>query len=141
MTVDEHAADPLAAFATVDVDRERRQGVAELVDGPGKTATQISAIVTDLLIRCRGPVLVTRVEPDVAEPVIAGVASGEGSYSAAGRLLCWRPAAPGPVRVAVVTAGIETMTWRTSICPTPTEIEPSPVTVWIRARPSSAPCG
>lgn len=105
MTVDGRVADPLATFATVDIDRERRQGVAEIVYGPGKTGDQISAIVADLLTRCRGPVLVTRVEPDVAEEVLAAVGSSAGSYSAAGRLLCWRPAGPGPVRVAVVTAG------------------------------------
>ena len=96
---------PLTEFATLDLDRERRQGVPEIVYGPGKTATQISAIATDLLRRCQGPVLVTRVEPEVAERVLTDVGTSPGRYSAAARLLCWRPAEPGPMQVAVVTAG------------------------------------
>lgn len=104
MSADEAVA-PLADFATLDIDRERRQGVPEIVYGPGKTAAQISTIVTDLLARCSGPVLVTRIEPHVARQVTAEVDAPESCFSAAGRLLSWRPAAPGPVPVAIVTAG------------------------------------
>lgn len=47
-------------FATVDVDRERRQGLPEVVFGPGKTAAQIVAIVGELLSHSTGAVLVTQ---------------------------------------------------------------------------------
>jgi NCAIR mutase (PurE)-related protein len=105
MSAEGSSPQSLAEFATVDIDRERRQGVPEIAYGPGKTPAQISAIVRDLLTRCEGPVLVTRVEPDVAARVMAEIPAPEGDYSIAGRLLCWRPALPGSVQVAVVTAG------------------------------------
>jgi hypothetical protein len=95
--------DPAAelGFATVDLDRERRQGVAEAVYAPGKQPAEIRAIVTTLLDRSAGPVLVTRLDARVA----AGLAALGGEYDAAARLLAWRPAPPGRHRVAVVTAG------------------------------------
>ncbi|WP_432824618.1 nickel pincer cofactor biosynthesis protein LarB [Dactylosporangium sp. CA-092794] len=92
-------------FATVDVDRERRQGVAEIIYGPGKTAAQITAIAAALLASASGPVLATRVGAEAAAEVLAGLPGG--AYDPGARLLCWRPAAPGlrPFRVAIVTAG------------------------------------
>jgi NCAIR mutase (PurE)-related protein len=90
-------------FATLDVDRERRQGLPEVVFAPGKTAAQIVAIVGELLAHSTGAVLVTRVAPDVAETVSAGVLGGR--YDEGAQLLSWRPADPGPLTVAVVTAG------------------------------------
>jgi NCAIR mutase (PurE)-related protein len=89
-------------FATVDVDRERRQGLPEVVYGPGKTPDQILGIVTTLLDGSSGPVLVTRVEPAVAVAVQASVG---GEYVAQARLLQWRAAEPLALRLAVVTAG------------------------------------
>jgi pyridinium-3,5-biscarboxylic acid mononucleotide synthase len=95
--------DPAAelGFATVDLDRERRQGVAEVVYAPGKHPAEIRSIVSTLLGRSAGPVLATRVEPGVA----AELADLGGRYESAARLLSWRPAPPGRHHVAVVTAG------------------------------------
>lgn len=94
-------------FATVDVDREQRQGLPEVVYGPGKSAAEIASIVSVLLERSAGPVLVTRVDPGEAELVRASL--GSGSYDGAARLLVWRPSSADTAlrvwRVAVVTAG------------------------------------
>ncbi len=101
-------------FATVDLDRPRRQGLPEVVYAPGKQPAEIAAIVTALLDRTSGPVLVTRLEAGPAAEVAAELARagprgpaehGPGSYDARARLLCWRPAPPDGWRVAVVTAG------------------------------------
>ena len=90
-------------FARVDVDREARQGLPEVIYGPGKTATQIATIAEQLLQSNVGPVLATRVGAADAASVLAQV--GTGSYEAAARLLSWRPAAPAAFTIAVVTAG------------------------------------
>ena len=97
-------------FATVDLDRQRRQGLPEVIYAPGKRPAEIAAIAAALLARTSGPVLVTRLEPGAAAQVSADVAAagaehGPGDYNAPARLLCWRPAPPGGCRVAVVTAG------------------------------------
>ena len=119
-------------FATVDLDRLRRQGLPEVIYAPGKQPAEIAGIAATLLARSAGPVLVTRLEPRDAEVVLAEVAAGiaatadetdttsatdpadaadttgahiAGCYDAAARLLCWRPATQGGCRVAVVTAG------------------------------------
>lgn len=88
-------------YARVDTDRESRQGLPEVVYGPGKRSAEISGIVAELLERSTGPVLVTRVEPEVA----AQVTVPGGDYDETARLLVWRPAAPGSFRVCVTTAG------------------------------------
>lgn len=90
-------------FARLDLDREHRQGLPEVVYGPGKTADQIAAIVTALLANNTGPVLATRVEPDVARAVLDEVPGGRHDTDA--RLLAWRPAEAGDFRVAVAAAG------------------------------------
>jgi NCAIR mutase (PurE)-related protein len=94
-------------FATLDLDRERRQGLPEVVFAPGKTAGQIAAIVRELLAGTTGPVLVTRVEADTARAVLVETADAvaPGRFDESARLLCWRPAPPGPASVVVVTAG------------------------------------
>jgi pyridinium-3,5-biscarboxylic acid mononucleotide synthase len=110
-------ADPPAlplGFATVDLDRTRRQGLPEVVYAPGKQPAEIAAIAAALLDRTSGPVLVTRLESGAAAEVAAELAGagsrgadehGPGSYDARARLLCWRPAPPDGWRLAVVTAG------------------------------------
>jgi NCAIR mutase (PurE)-related protein len=90
-------------FATVDLDRERRQGLAEVVYGPGKTAGEIAAIVGVLLERSDGPVLVTRLDPDVASTLHELQVGG--SYDQAARLSCWRPAQASTFTIALLTAG------------------------------------
>ncbi|MGP4021406.1 nickel pincer cofactor biosynthesis protein LarB [Saccharopolyspora sp. 5N708] len=88
-------------YARVDTDRESRQGLPEVVYAPGKQPAEISGIVTELLSRSAGPVLVTRVEADVA----AAVEVSGGTYHETARLLVWRPAPPGSLRVCITTAG------------------------------------
>jgi NCAIR mutase (PurE)-related protein len=92
-------------FAVVDVDRERRQGLAEVVYAPGKTVQQISAIAATLLGRQTGPVLVSRI--DVAAAAEVGRVVRGWTYHADARLLVWRALRPkrDAIRVAVVAAG------------------------------------
>ncbi|HET6707049.1 nickel pincer cofactor biosynthesis protein LarB [Amycolatopsis sp.] len=90
-------------FARVDLDREHRQGLPEVVYGPGKTAAQIAAIVRTLLAHNTGPVLATRVEAEAAHAVLAEVPGGR--YSPGARLLVWRPASTTAFTVAVAAAG------------------------------------
>ena len=93
-------------FAQVDLDRERRQGVPEVIYGAGKTAGQIVAIAGALRGRGQSPVLVTRLDAEKARAVAEGL--GEGfSYFAEARLGRLGPArAPDGIgRVAVVCAG------------------------------------
>jgi NCAIR mutase (PurE)-related protein len=90
-------------FATLDLDRERRQGLPEIVYGPGKTPSQVIAIARELLAHNTGPVLVTRVSSDDAAAVLADVP--DGTHDADARLLVWRPAPSREFSVVVVTAG------------------------------------
>lgn len=110
-------------YARLDLAREARQGLPEVVYGPGKTVEQISGIVTGLLEHNTGPVLVTRIEAETAEAVMArldpgvhdeetrgpgpydGQPHGPGTYDAEARLLYWRPSPAGDFRVTVVAAG------------------------------------
>jgi pyridinium-3,5-biscarboxylic acid mononucleotide synthase len=90
-------------FARVDLGREARQGLPEVVYGTGKTPAQIRGITRELLARNTGPVLVTRLDPDTAEAVRS---SGDGArYDPEARLLTWRSATTGPFTVTVVSAG------------------------------------
>ncbi|GEL20147.1 nickel pincer cofactor biosynthesis protein LarB [Pseudonocardia asaccharolytica] len=90
-------------YARPDTDREARQGLPEVVYGPGKTVAQIAGVVTSLLQANTGPVLATRIEPEDARAALAAVPDGD--YDAPGRLLVWRRAAPRGYRLAVVSAG------------------------------------
>lgn len=93
-------------WARPDTDREARQGVPEVVFGPGKSAVQIAGVVRSLLAANSGPVLVTRVEPPVAAQVLDQLADQAGGrYDPEARLLAWRPAAPRGFALAVVSAG------------------------------------
>ena len=53
-------------FARVDHHRNLRQGLAEVVYGPGKTPDQCAAIVKELLDQPGGPVLLTRASAEQA---------------------------------------------------------------------------
>ncbi|MBY6413154.1 nickel pincer cofactor biosynthesis protein LarB [Rhodococcus sp. BP-252] len=88
---------------TVDLDRERRQGLPEVVYGPGKTDVEIVRIVELLLQNNSGPVLVTRVSADTA--AVVGDAVPGSTYDTVGRVLAWRSAAPEAFTLGVVTAG------------------------------------
>ncbi|CAN5209858.1 nickel pincer cofactor biosynthesis protein LarB [soil metagenome] len=88
-------------FARVDHHRALRQGVAEAVFAPGKTAQQCAAIVTELLSVPGGPVILTRATPDQIAAV--GAAAPDGIVT--GSTVVWRPAASREDAVAVVSAG------------------------------------
>lgn len=90
-------------YARPDTDREARLGLPEVVYGPGKTVEQIVGVARSLLAGNAGPVLVTRVDAEVAAAVAEAVPGG--SHDPAARLLVWRPAQPRPFQVVVVSAG------------------------------------
>jgi len=88
-------------FARVDHHRALRQGRAEAVYGPGKTPEQCAAIVAELLDAGAGPVLLTRAGDEQAAEAMARNPGGERT----GSTVVWRPGAPRPERVLVITAG------------------------------------
>jgi NCAIR mutase (PurE)-related protein len=61
-------------YAKVDHHRELRQGVPEVIYGAGKTAEQIIGIATAMLDKGQRLILITRLAPDIAEHVGAGMA-------------------------------------------------------------------
>jgi NCAIR mutase (PurE)-related protein len=93
------------AGARVDTHRALRAGLPEVVFAPGKRVDQIVDIVG--VLRGAGQdVLVTRVEPEVAPPVLEGLPDGH--YDAESRTLWFGPVeieVRGKGRVAVVSAG------------------------------------
>ncbi len=97
-------------FARVDHHRSLRQGLAEAVYGPGKTAEQCAAIVVELLDNGTGPVLLTRAGAgQVKAAAAAAEAAGHGHATATGTdalaTVAWRPAAARTGDIVVVTAG------------------------------------
>ena len=86
-------------FARLDLGREQRQGLAEVVYAPGKNREHIAGIVRGLLDHNTGPVLVTRVDAGTADAIRARIG---GDYDPEARLLSWRPAPPGGFTVTVV---------------------------------------
>jgi len=88
-------------FARVDHHRALRQGAAEAVYAPGKTAEQCAAIVTELLAQPGGPVVLTRADK---EQVAAATATNLGATVTA-TTVTWRHADPRDLTVVVVTAG------------------------------------
>ncbi len=88
-------------FARVDHHRRLRQGLAEVVYGPGKTPEQGAAIVGELLKQPDGPVLLTRASGEQAAAALALNPGGE-RY---GATVVWRPAPPRPERVVLASAG------------------------------------
>jgi pyridinium-3,5-biscarboxylic acid mononucleotide synthase len=56
-------------FARLDLRREERQGIAEVIYAPGKTREQSTTIVHGLLSHNTGPVLLTRVEAETADAI------------------------------------------------------------------------
>ena len=88
-------------FARVDHHRSLRQGLAEVVYGPGKTAHQCAAIVRELLDQPGGPVMLTRASAEQAAAALA--LNPEGEYY--DTTVVWRPAPPRPERVVLAAAG------------------------------------
>lgn len=94
--------------AKVDHHRFLRQGLAEAVYGPGKTAQQCADVVAELLKESDGgPVLLTRATEDQlkAARAVAPGAKIAGSSAKGCWTATWRPAAVRTESVAVVTAG------------------------------------
>ena len=91
-------------FAHLDLDRQRRRGVPEVVYGPGKSPEQIAAILERLNAAGQNG-CATRVPPEVAEPLLAALPGAV--YHAVARVVT-RDIKPLPRRrgrVAVVCAG------------------------------------
>lgn len=89
-------------YAVVDSHRHLRQGVPEVVYGPGKSAGHCVGIVGELLASGDGPVLLTRAAPEQINAVTAAHPGAEVS----GCTVVWRPASVGEREaVVVVTAG------------------------------------
>jgi len=100
-------------FARIDHHRQLRQGMAETVYAPGKSAEQCAAIVAELLAQPgSAPVLLSRADTDQRDAALAtndgGRAVVAGGGDPLGRTLStvvWRPAPARSERVAVVCAG------------------------------------
>jgi pyridinium-3,5-biscarboxylic acid mononucleotide synthase len=92
-------------FARVDHHRALRQRVPEAVYGPGKTAAQCAALVTEL--RSFGsPVVLTRADEDQVSAATAAESGGAVTSHAPGwSTVVWDPAPRSPARVLLVTAG------------------------------------
>jgi NCAIR mutase (PurE)-related protein len=90
-------------FAKVDHHRTLRQGLAEAVYGPGKTAEQCAAIVEELLATPgKSPVLLTRVDEAQAAESLTRNPGGQ-RY---GDTVVWRPVAEDRFeKVVIATAG------------------------------------
>ena len=96
-------------FARVDHHRPLRQGLPEAVLGQGKTAGQCAAIVAEMLEHGSGPVLLTRADRDQVAAALARCPGGTVTPGledlATMFVIGWRPAAPRPETVVVITAG------------------------------------
>lgn len=93
-------------FARVDHHRALRQGMAETVYGPGKTAEQSAAIVAELLAQPgSSPVLLTRADSDQVATALRSCPGGLVTEVGDHATVVWRAAPERPERVVVVTAG------------------------------------
>lgn len=89
-------------YATVDTHRSLRFGFPEVVYGESKSVEQILGIV-DVLAKRRQPVLVTRLQSEKAEPLLAKYPKGR--YSSEARLFHLKQGRMRAGTVAVVSAG------------------------------------
>jgi NCAIR mutase (PurE)-related protein len=90
----------------VDHHRELRQGLPEVVYGPGKSPDQCVRIIGELLEHGQGPVLITRASTEQIEAAVAAHGTIHGEPLRTGGCALWR--APREVRsakVLVITAG------------------------------------
>jgi NCAIR mutase (PurE)-related protein len=89
-------------FARVDHHRPLRQGQAEAVYGPGKSAEEAAAIVAELLAHDDTPVLLTRASPEQRQVALDRNPGG----TVTGSTVVWRPIdVERPERIVVATAG------------------------------------
>jgi hypothetical protein len=89
-------------YATLDTHRSLRFGFPEVVLGEPKTVEQLLGIVGALVER-KQTVLVTRLQPDKAEALLASFPKGE--YHPVARIFHMKQGRVRAGRVAVVTAG------------------------------------
>jgi hypothetical protein len=89
-------------YATVDTHRSLRFGFPEVVLGEPKTAEQILGIVSTLVER-KQPVLVTRLQPEKAEALVAKFPKGQ--YHPVARIFHLKQGKQRAGKVSVVTAG------------------------------------
>ncbi|KFA87290.1 nickel pincer cofactor biosynthesis protein LarB [Archangium violaceum] len=89
-------------YATVDTHRSLRFGFPEVVLGEPKTAEQVLGIVGKLVER-KQTVLVTRLQPDKAEALVAAFPKGE--YHPLARIFHLKQGKQKAGKVAVMTAG------------------------------------
>ncbi|MBZ4416049.1 nickel pincer cofactor biosynthesis protein LarB [Myxococcus sp. RHSTA-1-4] len=89
-------------YATLDTHRNLRFGFPEVVLGEPKTVDQLLGIVGALVER-KQTVLVTRLQPDKAEALVARFPKGE--YHSVARIFHLKQGKVRAGRVAVVTAG------------------------------------
>jgi pyridinium-3,5-biscarboxylic acid mononucleotide synthase len=92
-------------FATVDLHRHVQQGFPEVVLGEHKSVEQIASLVQELR-QTGGNVLVTRVDPDKGQAVVAAVPGA--THEAEARAVVLRQVPPrdeGRGRIVVVCAG------------------------------------
>jgi hypothetical protein len=93
-------------FARVDHHRSLRQGMAETVYGPGKSAEQSAAIVGELLAPPgSSPVLLTRADSGQVAAALRANPDGVVTETGDHATVVWRPAPARTERVVVVTAG------------------------------------
>lgn len=93
------------AFAHIDHHRSLRKGFPEVIYGEGKSVPQIIAIL-ERMVGQESVVLVTRLAPGSAQPVLAAIPGCR--YDEEARMIIWgRPAAETNVRgpVLVISAG------------------------------------
>lgn len=60
---------PVGNYATIDLDRQKRQGMPEVIYGESKTAEQIAGIAKAMQERGIANIMVTRLSPEKAEAV------------------------------------------------------------------------
>ena len=97
-------------YATVDLDRARRQGVSEVIYGAGKTAEQIAGIMASLHDAGQSPIFATRVDADKALEALSlmpAELSAACSYDECSRILLYgqAPHPDGNGRIIVACAG------------------------------------
>jgi pyridinium-3,5-biscarboxylic acid mononucleotide synthase len=92
-------------YARIDLNRNFRQGIPEVVYGPGKTSSQLVEIVRGLLASQGAPILITRLDPSLWPELVSE--TGSGKFVESARLAVWRErdADPDMPLIAVVTAG------------------------------------
>lgn len=95
-------------YARVDHHRELRQGMAEAVYGPGKTAEQCAAIVAELLLNGSAAVLLTRANLEQVRASLEHNPGGEATATSPQGEHCivaWRPAPRRVGKIVILTAG------------------------------------